>query len=55
MHKCAKEVESYPQTCAQNKWIINNPHVNNQITNKVIHIFTGLYTIGVDKSTFRLK
>ncbi len=55
MHKCAKEVESYPQTCAQNERIINNPHVNNVITNKVIHIFTDLYTTIEDTSTFILK
>lgn len=41
---CRKDSElwSYPHECAQIKQVINNPHVNNQFTNKVIHISTDL-------------
>ncbi len=49
MNKCAKNTKSYPQICAQKWRVINNPHVNNPVTHKVIHIFTDLFTITVDK------
>lgn len=49
MNKCAKNAKSYPQISAQKWRFINNPHVNNHFTHKVIHIFTDLFTIIVDK------
>ena len=55
MYKCANDKKSYPQICAQNKKIINNPHVNKVNTHKVIHILTELCTILGIKFKFRIK
>ncbi len=46
-YMCIKDINlwSYPHKCAQIERVINNPHVNNLVTNKVIHISTDLFTM----------